>query len=316
MKTLVKMIHGSHMYGTNTKDSDVDYKGIFMPSAKDFWTGDYPKHINKSTGNDRSKNSSDDVDEELFSLPRFFELACSGEMFAIDMLHAGPEHLLESSKAWECIQDNRHVFYTRSMQDLMGYVKKQAYKYGIKGSRLGVLEDVINAINFYEDPECIQLGEITNLPENEHAGFTSKTHNNGEVKHFYEILGRKYELKCKLPYVRDSLQDIYDRYGERAKQAKENKGVDWKAMSHALRVCYQLQDIYDYGGFSYPLDRTDILMNVKSGNCDFEVVEFHLLNEIEHLKIASKYSKYPDKVDLKQLRWLKTKVYALALLGK
>lgn len=35
MDLIVKMKFGSHLYGTNTEDSDVDYKGVFLPSKKE-----------------------------------------------------------------------------------------------------------------------------------------------------------------------------------------------------------------------------------------------------------------------------------------
>ena len=35
MDLIVKMKFGSHLYGTDTEDSDVDYKGVFLPAKKE-----------------------------------------------------------------------------------------------------------------------------------------------------------------------------------------------------------------------------------------------------------------------------------------
>ena len=54
---------GSHMYGTDTPDSDTDYKGVYIPHIKDVILGDAPKSsINISTGDTDGKNTSDDID--------------------------------------------------------------------------------------------------------------------------------------------------------------------------------------------------------------------------------------------------------------
>jgi len=35
MKCIVEMVFGSHLYGTDTPESDKDYKGVFMPARDD-----------------------------------------------------------------------------------------------------------------------------------------------------------------------------------------------------------------------------------------------------------------------------------------
>ena len=52
---LFECVHGSHLYGLNTPESDIDYKGVFMPSIDELLLGKSPKQISESTGNDSSK---------------------------------------------------------------------------------------------------------------------------------------------------------------------------------------------------------------------------------------------------------------------
>jgi len=98
MKTIVNMIFGSHLYGTDTPKSDKDFKGVFMPNYKDVLLGNIPKSINTSTNQNNIKNSSDDVDTETYSLHYFLKLACQGETVALDMLHAPDNMILEKSE--------------------------------------------------------------------------------------------------------------------------------------------------------------------------------------------------------------------------
>lgn len=73
-KTLVEMEFGSHLYGLNTDNSDKDYKGIFIPTAKEILLGTAPKVIDTSTGDKSSKNTKDDIDRHLYSLKKFIVL--------------------------------------------------------------------------------------------------------------------------------------------------------------------------------------------------------------------------------------------------
>ena len=98
MRIIVKMKFGAHLYGTATSDSDLDYKGIFLPTKEQLLLGCVPKSHNYSTGKDYSRNTKNDVDTELYSLHYFIKLACAGQTVAMDMLHAPDSMILKKSK--------------------------------------------------------------------------------------------------------------------------------------------------------------------------------------------------------------------------
>lgn len=52
MNKLFEMKFGSHLYGTSTPASDVDYKSIYLPTAREIVLGDYHKTINMSRKKD------------------------------------------------------------------------------------------------------------------------------------------------------------------------------------------------------------------------------------------------------------------------
>ena len=146
MNTIVKMKFGSHLYGTATPESDLDYKGVFMPDLEELLLGKVKKSYSETTGDDRSKNSAGDVDSEMYSLHYFIQLACEGQTVAMDMLHAPDEMILEKSNIWDLIVNERDKFYTKNLEAFVGYARKQAAKYGIKGSRLLELQKVIKLL--------------------------------------------------------------------------------------------------------------------------------------------------------------------------
>ncbi len=141
---IVNMKFGSHLYGLNTPNSDVDYKGIFMPMLEELLLGSYPKTIVTSTGPEHAKNSADDVDTEVISLPAFIKHACQGETFAIDMLHC--VRPVFATPIWDELVANRTKFYSKNLKAFVGYVKQQAAKYGVKGSRLSDIKGAIDSL--------------------------------------------------------------------------------------------------------------------------------------------------------------------------
>jgi predicted nucleotidyltransferase len=131
MCIIVKMKFGAHLYGTATSDSDLDYKGIFLPTKEQLLLGRVAKSHNYSTGKNDSRNTKNDVDTELYSLHYFVKLACDGQTAAMDMLHAPDGMILEKSKIWDEIVKNRQKFYTKNLKSFIDYARRQASKYGI-----------------------------------------------------------------------------------------------------------------------------------------------------------------------------------------
>ena len=143
MELLLKSKFGSHLYGCSTEKSDTDYKGIFLPSKEDLILQKVSKSINNITKKDCSqKNTSDDVDYEVYSLHYFLELASQGETVALDMLHIPKGFEEITSPEWEFIRKNRNKFYTKNLKSYLGYLRKQVSKYGFRSSRLHTVSEV------------------------------------------------------------------------------------------------------------------------------------------------------------------------------
>jgi len=288
------MKFGSHLYGTNTVDSDTDYKGIYMPTTRQILLGQVPKSISppKVKKEEGVKNSASDIDMEIYSLPYFLELAMKGETVAVDMLHAPLTWCEISSTTWAYLVDHRSEFYTSNLSALVSYSRKQAAKYGIKGSRLADLELVINNLEAC-DPS-IQLGDVwENLPEGEHIHKVTDS----KGMWMYQVCGKKFQETAKVGYVLPILVKTYESYGERAQLAKANKGIDWKAVSHALRFAKQISLIFQRGGFEFPLFSAPYLKAVKQGELLWEDVQIALEHIIKHCEKLAEESDLPDHVD-------------------
>jgi len=300
LNLIVKMKFGSHLYGTATEDSDTDYKGVFLPTAEEVLLNKVNKSysFNTKTGKEeRLKNTSGDTDTEIYSLHYFIKLALEGQTVAIDMLHAPESCLMYNTAIWNYMVSNREMFYTKNLSAFVGYARKQAAKYGIKGSRLNAAKEVLDGLEEnMSNGDILTMGDIWDLlPIGEHLYFTSPDQH-GNI--FYQVCGKKLGKTVKVNYAYKVVLKFYEEYGKRAQMAAENKGIDWKAVSHAVRAAYQIIEIFKYKTITFPLKEADFLIKVKKGLLDYNTVVApkleELMEEVERLSIVSDL---PEKAD-------------------
>lgn len=294
MDLIVKMIFGAHLYGTATDASDMDFRGVFMPSKKAVLLGRIPKCRGFTTGDDLSRNTAEDVDEDVYALHHFIKLACQGQIVAMDMLHAPEALWLEQTPLWRRIVAQRHRFYTKSLKAFSDYAQRQASKYGIKGSRLAAAAQVLKVLKAHT-PE-LRLERIWDrLPRVEHCREAGQDPNG---KRLYQVCGKTFQESVTVGYMIPVLEKFYDTYGKRAELAAQNKQIDWKAVSHALRAAIQTREILVHGTIRYPLADAPFLLEVKHGRLDYsrEVAPTleKLVDEVERLLEGSGL---PDRAD-------------------
>ena len=289
MNIICETLFGSRLYGLETPLSDYDYKGIILPTKDEILLGKTCYHVDFNTNNSSTKNNPNDVDRTFYTLQYFINMACQGETVCIDMLHGSSDKLLHTSEIWQFMVENRHKLYTKSMKSYIGYVRKQAAKYGAKGSRLAEIERVLNLAKQLDDNNVVN--DLT-IPESDVVKWIDYKGNR-----YIEVCGSKYQDNLKLSFLKRDLENHFNKYGERTKLARNNEGVDWKAVSHAIRAGFQARDIFIKGGFEYPLKETDFLLKVKQGKIDFNIVEPMLAELVDEVNELSLQSNLPETVD-------------------
>lgn len=265
MDLVVKMKFGAHLYGLADAGSDLDYKGVFMPSRQEILLGRIPKSRHFTTGDHLTKNSPGDMDVEIYSLHHFIDLACQCQIVAMDMLHAPDAFLEVSSVPWTALVKQRHRFYTKDLRVFAEYARRQTAKYGIKGSRLDAVAKVLTLLR-RQRPDARLTTVWNDLPREEHCSELPPAPN-GILQ--YQVCGKILQASVRIGQVISILEKFYDAYGERAKRAAENRDIDWKAVSHAVRAAVQTREILTIGTIRYPLKEAPLLKQIKAGQLDF-----------------------------------------------
>lgn len=294
MKTLVSMKFGSHLYGTATPESDTDIKGVFLPELRELLLAKASKHRHATTGANDTKNTAEDKDEEFYSLQYFVELACLGETVALDMLHAPSEMLLSTSPTWEALRSHRSRFYTRSLKAFVGYARRQAAKYGVKGSRLASARVVLALM---EEAEAAPRSKPARM-EDIRRGLEDAA-----LEHVYleepwaQVCGKKLQWAARISEYLPTMRHFVEEYGDRARQAERNEGIDWKAISHAFRAAYEVRYILRVGDFTFPLPEAPFLRKIKAGEVPFAEASSKLEELMADLEGLAAASALPAKVD-------------------
>jgi len=314
MKILMKAVAGSHLFGLNTEKSDMDYKGIFIPTAEEILLQKVPKTYSTTTGNEGSKNSKDDIDIDLYSLNQFFKMLEEGQTVALELLFTPDEMIIEKDPLWDEIVKYRSQLVSKKVTAFIGYARQQAAKYGIKGSRMGDLKTVLDRLPKLELVDTSsKMQDIWGVCENlaEELEFVHIINKKGYV--YFEVCGKKFDKHNPINHSLKTLHKIYDNYGDRTKLAQENKGVDWKAVSHALRVCHQGIELLRTGKITLPITKrtAQFIKEVKMGRLDFvkQVQPFieTWLKELEDTKV---FSKLPEKIDKKLINKIILEIYS------
>lgn len=261
---------GSHLYGTNSESSDEDYFGIFLPKKEAMLLGRVDHVINLDTNKANTKNTSEDIDCKLISIQHWLSLILKGETNALDILYSmfREDTIVFANKIFtDYCKTNYRKFISKNSKAYIGYATAQASKYGLKTIRyrevVETLEIVSNLPSGKKVSEYIQhLSEATaelNYVNVIRAAGPRKT---SDIN-YLEVLGKRYSEQITIEQLLAKLAEKEAQYGNRAKHS--GTGVEWKSLSHALRVVHQLEMLLKDSFIQFPLPDASYILKVKQG---------------------------------------------------
>ena len=306
----VKIIYlaysGSTLYGTNTENSDLDIKGLFIPTKDSLLLGNAPTVL-EFNSNKKAKNSNEDIDIELFSVSEFLRLLSKGETNSIDLLFSmfSPSVVLETELSLIFKEQYKNLL-TKNIKSFIGFAMQQASLSSEKGNRLKEVEILFNELN-----KEVQNFEYKELKQKRLSNFRHIIHintldrdyislyiNESNEEELY-VLGRKFILKTPIFLVMNSLESILKSYGARSHNTKINEGKDFKAISHALRAIEEGIELFETGFIKLPLQKAQEIKNIKIGLvADKEEIDNLLEDRISVLKKVAETTLLPEKINI------------------
>jgi hypothetical protein len=316
---LFRVPFGSHLYGTAGPTSDYDYKAVVLPKLDDLLLNkkisirkERPDHLK-----DGDKMLSGETETEYIPLQVFFDDFFNGQTYALEVafavvqgLHDVPEHDGDKSEHFKYQQrlmaDLVQQFLTSNVKKMVGYAVTQSQMYGVKTERFTSLKTFLNIVN--EHFERFNFGNLstelkmsnTQLNSVFHSDLLSKVltlpHVNmvevlnvrggKETTPAIEVVGKKFPLTSSWLSVFNSLTKTLHTYGERVKQF-DGEGIDWKALSHAIRITEQILELSKEGTLTFPRPNAAFLKAVKNGEVQLDEATSYL---------NAKFSKVDDAI--------------------
>jgi len=279
---------GSHLYGTSTVLSDHDYEGIFIEPPSYVLGNKSCTEVNFSTGNDKSRNTSEDIDCKLYSLRKYLSLVQQNNPNKIEILFIpGKSLVFKKEKYWNNIVDNKDFFLSLKLKhSFSGYAKSQEHKLLTKKKRYEELISFREILKEGLERGCKLIGDLDLIEICECRKYHSENDTIGvhlvkKMKEKYSYIKYKKTIEGTDSISVDnkdynfgmSLQKIYSyvdkevkKYGGRLEYLKEY-GFDLKFCSHLFRLYYEGLRLLKKGNLIFPMPENEIkfMMDIKSG---------------------------------------------------
>jgi len=216
---------GSKLYGTDTENSDLDIKGIFVPSKQSILLKRDLDHYVRDTNNTKVKNSKDDIDFTLISIHKFFSLLSKSETGAVDILFSMWSEnaiIFENKQFTDTIKENYRYFLNKDMKSFIGYALGQTKKFGIDFEK-GKTNKLLTKFD--------DLKEYIKIKNFKYIKFTTAktTRNSNTEGEYLVILGKMFEGTVTIEYFYDRINKLYNQFGNRtistSKSAEKNKDI-------------------------------------------------------------------------------------------
>lgn len=300
--------YGSKLYGTNTAASDSDFKAVFLPKFDDVLLGRKLQTVKERYDADGTKLGPNvtmppnGVETEYVPVQTFFRDFLNGQTYALEMAWAlyngvsgcSARSVVEQTLLNELVQK----FSNCDVHSMAGFAMKQTFDYVKRGERLNTASGVLSALDAFTDEfgedlrldHTVRDASVLDLISKETGLPVGSTFNNNKTLRTLELNGRQYLETSEVRYVADQVRKLVKQYGARSTAASHTV-VDFKSLSHAIRVYEQAKELLQTGVMTFPRQNAEFLKLVKSGSCNLEEVKVTLLRLDEEVMELTKISK-------------------------
>lgn len=288
MEIIYNGVFGSHLYGVNNNNSDLDIRQIHKHSLEEI--------ILKKVQNNIQKDEDSEVDFESKELRTFISSCLSGQTFSMDILFTPPNLWKEVSDTWLDIQKNRSKLVTKNMGSFVSYSRGQAGKYSKKGDKLNEIVELKEILEKHKPGDILgTVFGIDDVLKFEHIKIEKK-YNTGSKRDetMLKVVESHHPFNRKISDVLKSINLKIDSYGGRSKKASQNKGIDLKAYYHSFRVIWEYEELLTTGELIFPSKRKDLMINMRTGVYTKAFLDHWITEEIERIERIENNLPEPD----------------------
>ena len=286
---------GSSLYGTDTKNSDLDIRGMFLPSKDSLILNETRNVYGKysTSTKDNQKNGKEDIDLELWSLQYFFKKIQKGDTNAFDLLLASsnPQTVIYSDYFFEKkVYNNRKKLMGWKAIDksFLGYAYGKMKKYQSRnGNKVKNLRFILEFLKGKENAKIKNhtkdlINYLNNKFDKEKIDKYLKIieKNDGEYLLINET--KKFPINISTKNLKGNIQHWYNSY------CNTGKNIDYKDFYHAFRMLHIAKMLSFHGDFNFPVnDRAkERLLKIKKGEMEesFEELNEKLKEKFENTK--------------------------------
>jgi predicted nucleotidyltransferase len=297
-KVIYKHKSGSQLYGTNTPKSDTDYDSVFLPRSEDILSLQSCEMIDNSTksSSEDRRNTSEDIDDHCYSLPRYLDLALHSNPAMTELLFSNnPE--IEDPRFLELKYNYEKIVSIHCYDSFTGFAISQKKKLQYKSLRYGQLSKSLEYLNNkFTNDQLIDSKSIMDLD-------TANWLNNN----LSEYKGKKnnresFHQGLPLAVIYEKISAEYNNYGWRVHtDTFETLGYDVKFGSHAIRLMHEGAEILTKGYLEFPITGQSLTDIMSVRNAEVSIDEFYeLFHKYEEAnRTARANSKLREKADWK-----------------
>ncbi len=305
-KTIYKLKVGSHLYGLNRPESDIDYMGVFVPNSEHLLGLKEVNEVDRSTkpSSSNQRNTADDIDDKSYALPKFLHLTLQNNPNIVEVLFPRPEviEILESEMQ-ELIDNRDKLLSQRVFHTFTGYAFSQKKKLTVKSERYGSLVLGTGFLKRAHSEDALSDSKVA-ISEKESNDL------NNMLKYYKGSKGNTepFHKGMSLKMIYDKLVEERDNYGWRVKtDTFDTLGYDVKFGYHLVRILVEGYQLLLTGKLDFPLTEDYAHDIIKIRNGEVELPE--LLETYEYFdnlcKKTLEKTSLPKKPDYKWAdKWL------------
>lgn len=298
---------GSHAYGLENEDSDLDVRGIAIENKNEIiGLQNFEQFINNET------------DTTIYGLRKLVSLILNCNPNSIELLGTKKEHIFICNKYGQLLKDNVNLFLSQKAKNSFG---------GYANSQLRRLENALCRNNYSQSrKEEHILNTIKRELENIEERYKNLT--NGELNLYIDKSDKESYyteifMDCNLNHyplrdfknIHSEMQNVingYDKLNHR--NSKKDEYHLNKHASHLIRLFLMGTEILEGRGINtYREKDRQLLLDIKHGKYTYEEI-FEMVNKYEkEFKYASDNTSLPVKPNYKKVEELLMSIYSEVL---